>query len=370
MISKVKIEGFKSIKSASIELKQTNILIGGNGAGKSNFVTFFELVKVLFDQNLGYYSLKKGVDNLLHFGRKHTNEIRGRIEFVDDTNNEKNAYEVKLEANKNDKLFITKETVSYYRPNNIRALISGTGWYDEMIGRTLQESLLRNGPTRISRYVKNHTKGLKVFHFHDTSENSPIRSQCAIHDNIELREDGENLAAFLYYLQEQKQKKFKSIQYTINSVAPYFGGFELLPNRLNDQLINLEWRDINHPSIPLTAHQLSDGMLRFIALTTLLLQPDLPPIIILDEPELGLHPVAVSKLAGLIRKASVYSQIIVATQSVALLNYFNPEDILTVDLVNSESSYERLESDKLKDWLSTFSLGQLWQMGEIKGQPF
>ena len=370
MISKVKIEGFKSIRSASIELNPINILIGGNGAGKSNFATFFEFVKVLFDQNLGYYSLKKGVDNLLHFGRKYTNEIHGRIEFINNHIKEKNAYEVKLETSQDGKLFITEETFCYDRPHNERALVSGTGWYNQLIGRNLQESLLRNRPTKISRYVKKLTHGLKVFHFHDTSENSTIRSPCDIHDNIELREDGGNLAAFLYYLQEQEHEKFKAIQYTINSVAPYFGGFELRPNRLNDQSINLEWRDINRPSIPLRAHQFSDGMLRFIAMTTLLLQPNLPPVIILDEPELGLHPVAVSKLAGLVRKASVYSQIIIATQSVALLNYFNPEDILTVDLVNSESSFERLKSDKLEDWLSTFSLGQLWQMSEIKGQPF
>lgn len=346
MISKVKIEGFKSIKSASIELKPINILIGGNGAGKSNFVTFFELLKVLFDQNLQYYSLKKGIDNLLHFGRKHTNEIFGKVEFINNRIKEKNAYEVKLEASQSEKLFITEETVCYDRPNNERAVWSGTGWYNQLIGINLKESLLRNGPTRIPRYVKNHIQGLKVFHFHDTSGNSTIRRPCAIHDNIELREDGGNLATFLYYLQEQEHEKFESIQHTIKSVAPYFGGFGLQPNRLNDQVISLEWWD---SSIPLSAHQFSDGILRFIAMTTLLLQPNLPPVIILDEPVLGLHPVAVSKLAGLIRKASVYSQIIIATQSVALLNYFNPEDILTVDLVNSESSFERLKSDKLKD---------------------
>ena len=369
MISKVKIEGFKSIKSASVELKPINILIGGNGAGKSNFVTFFELIRVLFDQNLGYYSLKKGVDNLLYFGRKYTNEIFGRIEFISNDFKEKNAYQVKLEARPNDKLFISEETFCYDRPKTEQMVMSRDGWYNQLLGSSLQESLLRNRPTRISRYVKNHIQGLKVFHFHDTSENSTIRRPCSIHDNIELREDGGNLTAFLYYIQEQEHEKFELIRYTINSVAPYFGGFKLRPNRLNDQSINLEWRDINRPSIHLSAHQLSDGMLRFIAMTTLLLQPKLPPIIILDEPELGLHPVAVSKLAGLIRKASVYSQIIMTTQSVALLNYFNPEDILTVDLVNSESSFERLKSDNLKDWLSTFSLGQLWQMSEIKGQP-
>ena len=211
---------------------------------------------------------------------------------------------------------------------------------------------------------------MKIFHFHDTGENSPLKSSCQVDDNKFLRENGKNLSAFLYFLQEKHPKNFDRIQKTIKSIAPYFERFELSPDRLNENMIRLEWKEINQPESYFNASHLSDGTLRFIALVTLLLQPNLPEVIIIDEPELGLHPFAINILCGLIRKASTKSQIIISTQSVNFVDNFEPEEIITVDRIDNESVFSRLKSEDLENWLSDYyTIGDLWQKNVIKGQP-
>ena len=100
------------------------------------------------------------------------------------------------------------------------------------------------------------------------------------------------------------------------------------------------------------------------------MQPNLPEVIIIDEPELGLHPVAINKLAGLIKKASAKCQIIISTQSVNLVGNFDANDIITVDRVDNQSQFNRLSDENLGSWLEDFSLGDLWLKNMIKGQPF
>ena len=171
-------------------------------------------------------------------------------------------------------------------------------------------------------------------------------------------------------MQEKHPKSYKRIEKTIASIAPFFERFNLQPDRLDESRIKLIWSEVNQPESYFDASHLSDGSIRFIALTTLLLQPDLPKIIIIDEPELGLHPVAVNKLAGLIKSAAAKGcQVIVSTQSVNLLNSFEPEHIITVDKIDNQSSFDRLDDNDLDKWLEDYSMGELWTKSVIKGQP-
>lgn len=370
MITKIEISGYKSIKNQVVELGPINVLIGANGAGKSNFISFLELFQILYSKQLKRYSSVKGADSLLFFGRKTTQEIHGRIEFKSKYG-DKNAYEVMLEANEDNKLFVSNESVYFFRPDNEKTKVYGKGWtYPNRIGYAQDESSLQEDSSRQAGYIQGYFQQFKVFHFHDTTVESSLRNPCRIKDNKELRENGGNLSAFLYYLQEKHQRTFLQIEEIVKFVAPYFGGFLLYPDNLNQENIVLEWYEINHPKIPLSVNHLSDGTLRFIALTTLLKQPNPPQTIIIDEPELGLHPAALDMLSGLIETASKDVQIIVSTQSVTLVDKFLQEHIITVDLRNSESIFERLDSKNIKDWLKDFSLGDLWQMSEINGQPF
>jgi predicted ATPase len=208
----------------------------------------------------------------------------------------------------------------------------------------------------------------KVFHFHDTSKTAKIKQTCHISDNQFLREDGANLAAYLFALQHTNPKDFKRIEMVVRSVAPYFERFDLKPDRINADVIRLEWKEKGSDAY-FNAKHLSDGTLRFIALTTLLLQPEAPQVIIIDEPELGLHPFAINKLAGLIKKASANTQIIISTQSVNLVDNFEPEDIITVDREDGQSVFHRQSSETLKDWLTDYSISDLWNKNVIGGRP-
>lgn len=354
MLQNIKIEGFKSIKTLDLKLSPINLLIGSNGVGKSNFISFFKLVNNIYEQRLQQYSLKSGVDNLLYYGRKNTNEIKGYLDFGN------NAYSFELVPSDEDTFFISNEESIYFAaPNNKSFWVANT-----------KESTIKKSNTRRDFYLREHLESYKIYHFHDTSSSAPLRSKANTNDNRSLKEDGGNLPAYLYYLQEKHPLNFKRIEKIIQSVVPFFERFNLSPAFLDEEKILLEWTEKEHPETYFNANHLSDGSLRFIALVTLLMQPKLPKVIIIDEPELGLHPTAINKLSGLIKSAAAKDcQVIVSTQSVTLLNNFEAEDIITVDKEDNQSVFKRLDKEMLRNWIEDYSIGELWTKSIIKGQP-
>jgi predicted ATPase len=135
-------------------------------------------------------------------------------------------------------------------------------------------------------------------------------------------------------------------------------------------MIQLEWRQ-KDSDYPFLASHLSDGTLRFMCLATALLQPSPPATMLFDEPELGLHPYALTLLANLFKQAAkgTSQQVIVSTQSAQLVNEFEPEDIVVVERTQGESVFGRLESAKLSGWLEDYTLGELWQKNVFGGGP-
>lgn len=360
MITQIKIAGYKSIRNLELKLQPINILLGSNGVGKSNFISLFSLLRNIYNKNLQNYIQKKGgADSLLHFGRKNTSEIEFTLYFRSKSGHE-NQFTILLEAGQ-ESLFI-KSTSTAFNSN-------GT-WHHQEYEKNLTESDFAQMKQKQAFYVNSRLVEFDVYHFHDTSDTSPMKMMTDIHDNSRLRRDGSNLAAFLYYLKEKELKHFKRIEMTIKSIAPFFDHFILEPNRLNEQKIQLEWREKGFPDTYFNAYHLSDGTLRFICLATLLMQPNPPATIIIDEPELGLHPVAINKLAALIRKASEKTQVILSTQSINLIDNFDPEDIVVTDRDNYGSVFQRLKSDGLKTWLDEYSLGDLWGQNKLGAQPY
>jgi len=352
MLQEIQIKGYKSIKELDLELKKINILIGANGAGKSNFISFFKLVNNIYEQRLENYSLKAGVENLLHYGSKETQEIVGQLNFG------ANEYLFILEPTEGKESFFIESEDSIYQNDPTYPSI-----------KNIKESTIKDSSFRRNSYLQQYLESYKIYHFHDTSPSAPLRLVSSLDDNRSLKEDGANLPAYLYYLQQKHPISFKRIEQTISSVVPFFEKFNLVADRLDETRIKLEWIEKNHPDNYFNASHLSDGSLRFIALTTLLLQPKLPKIVIIDEPELGLHPFAINKLAGMIQSASNQDcQIIISTQSINLVDNFEPEDIVTVDRFEDQSIFARLEKENLKTWLEDYSLGDLWQKNIIKGQ--
>jgi predicted ATPase len=356
MINRISIKNFKSIQDLNLQLLPLNILIGANGAGKSNFISFFKFLNSLYFQQLQRYVAEQaGADNILHFGLKNSHNLVGNIEF-----DNKNIYYFTLKSNNEGNLYFEKE--------GTRFKAYGVFWDDVPIADSNKESKLIELKQGRYHYVNSYMQSFKIFHFHDTSDTAKIKQKSNIDDNSFLRENGQNLAAYLYFLQEKHPKDFKKIEKTIQSIAPFFDRFVLQPDRIREDQIRLEWQEKNS-DMYLNAAHLSDGTLRFMVLATLLLQPNLPKVIIIDEPELGLHPFAINKLAGLIKKASAQSQIIIATQSVNLIDNFEPEDIITVDRKEGQSVFQRQSSETLKNWLTEYSIGDLWNKNVIGGRP-
>jgi len=352
-LSHIVIDGYKSIAKCDLLMGSLNVLIGANGAGKSNFISFFRLIATLLDHRLQFLVGKAGgPDALLHFGRKQSEALKGEFYFGN------NGYKFALEATNDNRMMFQREAL-WWNMNG-----------DNSVGSGHFESLAEKHNSRIKAFTLPIMRRWRVYHFHDTSESAKVKQIHRINDNDYLREDGANLAAFLFRLQKNHPSHYKRIVRTIRMVAPYFGDFYLRATPDNLDSIQLEWTEKDH-DIPFKASELSDGTLRFILLATVLLQPEefMPSAIIVDEPELGLHPYAINVLAELIKSASIEHQLIISTQSVELVNQFDVEDLIVVDKQNGASTFKRLEEDQLSEWLQDYSLGDLWKKNLLGGRP-
>lgn len=353
------------MKSMELELGPVNVFIGSNGSGKTNFISFFKMLHAIFNTQFQRFVIEEKADNLLYFGRKKTENLYGKLIFTSDGKNN-NGYWFKLAQNHEGGLFIEQENSGF----NVIRDDDYHGYYGSSF---LEESKIPNSNAFRNRYLRDYLTNLQIYHFHDTSVTSMLRKECDINDNNFLKTDGRNLSAFLYFIKQEHPNKYKRFEKIIQSVAPYIDHFILEPGRLNKNEIELRWVEKGDLESNFSAYQFSDGTLRFIALATVLLQPEPPQVIIIDEPELGLHPQAIAKLAGLIEAASTKTQIIISTQSVNLVDCFKPEEVVTVDRSSAEnqSIFKRLDTETLKIWLEEHSLGELWERNIIKSaQPF
>ena len=324
----IEIKGYKSIKEEKIELQTINILIGANGSGKSNFISFFDFLNRLYNQKLNeYVALNGGANKFLHKGQKITDSIFFKMKF------KRNAYAVNVSLGLESDFIIKYEDL-FYGSN-----------FTKYIGKG-KESRLKDLDAYRAEYTKEYLEGLRKYHFHDTSNNSAFTRLSHIENDIHyLYSEGSNLAAFLYDIQQNNKIVYTKIVKTIQSIAPYFSNFYIVANE--EGFVRLQWRD-KYSDVVFGVSDLSDGTLRFIALTVLFMQPNLPNTIIIDEPELGLHPNVITKLAGMIKSVSKKgSQVILATQSTDLIGHFEPHDIITVDQINGESKFKRLNDNEL-----------------------
>lgn len=334
-----------------------NILIGSNGSGKTNFISLFKMLQSMIDGELQTYISKHGGPNAFLFSGSKTTECLSAKFFFGE-----NGYQFVLSPTSDDRMIFESESFYWKNCGNKHV---GSGYF---------ESKWKSGcGYRIDKFVQPILMNQKwrVYHFHDTSDTALVKQIHGLNDNIDFATDARNLAAFLYRLKNTEENSYNQIVRTIQLVAPYFDDFVLRPNPLKPDSIRLEWKDKNSEA-PFIAAQLSDGTLRFICLATLLLQPTylMPETILIDEPELGLHPYAISLLASLIKKVSVEKQIIVSTQSVELLNEFDAKDIIVVNHQDAQSTFSRLDSETLKVWLEEdYTLGELWKRNILGGRP-
>lgn len=366
-LSRIEVEGFKSLKNIDLSLRSLNVLIGANGAGKSNFVSLFEMLNFLTTEGLQLFvGLNGGANSLLYYSARVTPQMRIKLHFETDSGT--SGYYMRLMDAAPDTLIYAEEAIYYTKKGYSFPPL------EIQLGAGHKETRLNESKERGSKITEQIMRLIiskcKVFQFHDTSKTSLIRRKGNIQDNKYLKSNAGNIAAYLYMLKLSKREYYERIVSTIRLVAPHFGNFEMEPDSIDSNSIMLNWYEAGSDYL-FGPHQLSDGLLRFMALTTLLLMPEdsLPSVIIIDEPELGLHPYAINVLGSILKKASKHCQVVLATQSVNLLDQFAPEDIIVVQRNKGESAFERLGEKALDEWLKEYTIGELWEKNVIGGRP-
>ncbi|MCR5219540.1 MAG: AAA family ATPase [bacterium] len=357
------ISGYRSIRTLKdFHLTNLNVLVGANGAGKSNFVSFFRMLRAMAEEGLaGFVTEAGGADGFFFGGPKETPMIEAHLKF------DKNEYKFAIGPTASMQLMLKQEATLYTGGGNWQIHASGA-LESQLKSWKGKESKwgLHPGP---EAYVYDAVSSWLVYHFHDTSMTAGMRRDHSVRNWRELHPDASNIAPFLLRLKLKNKEYYEKILETVQLIAPFLDDFLLEPeDQGNNEVVRLEWRQ-KGSSYPFQPWQLSDGTIRFICLATALLQPYPPSTIVIDEPELGLHPFALDVLAGLIQDAAERTQLIISTQSAALLNHFEPADIVIIDREQGESRFRRLDAESLAVWTEDFAMGELWQKNVFDGGP-
>lgn len=364
-VHRISIQGFKSLQNVeALRLHNINILIGPNGAGKSNFISLFRMLSEMMAGRLQTWTRKQGsADRILSFGVQETEAVQVVIRFG------RNGYEFILEPTIDGGFVFREEKTLFDGSLGHIERILGLGHLEAKLPEKYNWSQ-SNKQIGVPAFCYESITSWKIFHFHDTSDTAGVKRVGSLHDNEYLRSDASNLAAFLYRLRQEHPETYGQIRKTVALAIPFFDDFILKPQELptGEEQIRLLWKqkDSDYPFWP---SQLSDGSIRFICLATALLQPDPPSTIIIDEPELGLHPFAITLLGSLVRSASKRTQLILSTQSVPLINEFSIDDLIVVERQEGATTFHRHQQEEFEIWLEEYSVGELWEKNVLGGRP-
>ena len=371
-IESVHIRGFRSLANVEVnDIPNAAVFIGANGSGKSNFIRFFEMMSwMLRSRRLAEFVEKQGgADDQLFGGNRVTPRIEAEIRMRTDAG--RNDYKFSLSHAHPDRFFFSEECFRFNRddrPSEAPWVPLGSAHEEARIVEAAQAVGPQDFNPTTASVIVNLLRECSVYQFHDTSDSSNFKKRCDIEDNIRLRSDGGNLAAILHRLEREDIKRFELINKQISRILPVFDRFEIEESYGK---VLLRWKG-KEKSKTFGAHLTSDGSLRFFALATLLNLPSgmLPDILLLDEPELGLHPAAVSLVGGMIKSLAVDRQIIIATQSPLLVDSFGLDEIFVLELQEGRTKFRKLKPDDYQAWLDdSFTPGELWQKNLLGGRP-
>lgn len=368
-LQEVIIKGYKSISSdvpLHLTLKKINVILGANGSGKSNIISFFKMLNYMMSGSLqSFIESNGGSQSFLHYGSKKTQNILASLIFKSSKFHDK--YDFTLSYATPDKLIITSEEAEYQngKCSSPKKIKLETDFKESVLSHKQEDRTLA--------VIKKILSNCKVYQFHDSSQTAAIRNSCPKDVDNYLQAEANNLAAFLLRIKNEFPDNYENIVSYVKLVVPQFQDFILEPNKVGN--VMLKWRDNSATDYIFLPNQFSDGSIRFIALATLLLQPKqtMPSVIIIDEPELGLHPYAITQLAEMIKEASNSTQVIIATQSPYLIDEFSANDIIVVESLKEEgyshTQIKRLDKKELNEWLDDYTISDLWDKNIIGGRP-
>ena len=371
-LERIGVEGFKSIEKLDLPVGDINILIGANGSGKTNLISLFTFLGHLANGKLRQYvEVEGGAECFFHFGTRHASRIRVDLQVG------VNGYHVVLSPNlDDDSLVFEKECCtisSSARDFSLEPAVASSAGdvVLEPVGGESGLARMFGDAYDVPGHMKRYLGQCRVYHFHDTGSHALFKKTNKLVNNAYLERDAANLAPFLHHLQQEHFKHYRDIVYAVKAVAPFFHDFHLEPTGgEGDENILLRWIHAKRDA-PLSANVLSDGMARFICLATLIFQPNSlrPSTIVLDEPELGLHPAALEVLADIIKSVSGETQFICSTQSVTFSNWFAPDNFIVVEEKGGVSEFRRPEAKEYEVWLEKYGMGTLWAKGLVGGRP-
>lgn len=368
LLESLSLNGFRSIKQLDkLNLGSITVLVGANGSGKSNLIGFFRMMNHVMHGGLQRFLQDGGgASNFLHFGPARTRILNASLTFRSDSG--LNTYHGELAFAAVDRLIFIHEEVQFLGDgvnHPITFPIENQEPAESMLSRAM------NQKRSTEMFVREFLNKVRVFHFHDTSLTARMRNYCEPTDERYLRTEGGNLAAILLRLRSEFPANYRRVVAGVNTVFPEFNDFFLEPSGRNGSGLLLRWRPTSNPTEIFGPAHLSDGTLRMIALVALFNLPEVmaPWMIILDEPELGLHPAAEAYLASLIRAASTQTQVLLSTQSATLVDHFKPSQVVVAEMHEGASTFTRLNEAKLSHWLKQYTLGEAWRKNVFGGRP-
>ena len=371
MIESLRVRGFRSLADVTLSgLPAATVLIGPNGAGKSNLLRFLDLLLyMLRHRRLGRFVERQGgAGDQLFGGAVATDQIESEITLK--IGGAWYDYRFVLEYGHPDRFFFSAEAFRH-RSNELR---SASRWQD--LGNGHREANLplaehfrefshldQAAAAEIVKVLRNCV----VYQFHNTDDHSYLRQNADVTEGNVLRINGGNLPAVLYQMEREDRRRYERICRYIGRILPGFAHFDLEENQFK---VALRWQS-DWSDHSFGAHLTSDGSLRLFALITLLnMPPDkLPAVILLDEPELGLHPAGISLIGGMIRSLATRKQVIVATQSPQLVDAFGLDQIFVLELRKGRTEVRRYDPEEYRHWLDEYATGELWEQNLLGGRP-
>ena len=369
-IESLRIRGFRSLADVELcNLCNANVLLGANGGGKSNFIRFFEMLSWMLRSRLGeFVGTQGGADDQLHRGKSVTLGMDAQLALRTEAG--RIEYRFALAHADPDRFVFSDE--AFRRTADLAADApsqhAASGQPEARIVDIAQRSPSRGVNATIARVIVRLLGNCSVHQFRNTSDTSNFRKPWDVEDSNYLRTHGGNLAAVLHRLEQEDLGRFELICRHVRRVLPMFDRFRIVESHGQ---VSLRWTAVGTDKT-FGAHVTSDASFRFFALVTLLNLPPgmLPSVLLLDEPELGLHPTAVTLVGGMIKSLAANRQIIVATQSPLLVDAFDLEEILVLNLADGRTTFSRPEGAGFAQWIEEgYTTGEIWQKNLIGGCP-
>ncbi|OFW31345.1 MAG: chromosome segregation protein SMC [Acidobacteria bacterium RIFCSPLOWO2_02_FULL_65_29] len=386
LIRRLKVSGLLSFgpKGIDLPLEDLNVLIGANGSGKSNLLEVLALLRAS-PTNLPEPVKEMGgvrewlwkgpesrgeasIDAVVDYpqGRMpvrhvlHVTEHGGRFEVADERIENERPH-----AGMTDPYFYYRFQQGQPVLNDLSDQRRGLRRENVKPEQSILSQVRDPESYPVLNWLQQQYERIRLYRNWSFGPAAAWRQEQTAHGRSDmLTEGGENLALVLSKFRSSVKKEM------LESLKKLFEGIEDINLQVDGGKVLLFLEETGGREIPAT--RLSDGTLRYLSLLAILLHPDPPPLVAIEEPELGLHPDVMPHIADLLVRASSRSQLIVTTHSRLLVDALTdrPSTVVVCAKENGESRFERLDKAALQAWLDKYSLGDLWSMGELGGNRF